>query len=61
MKLALTSLTSGGRSVGIVRWRTKAPKFYFFIYADEVAISVCGISELQLRLKNTYHRFDIRD
>jgi hypothetical protein len=27
--LALTSPTSGGRSVGIVRWRTKAPEFVF--------------------------------
>jgi hypothetical protein len=28
LKLALTSPTSGGRSVGIVRWRTKAPEFF---------------------------------
>jgi hypothetical protein len=27
LKLALTSPTCGGRSVGIVRWRTKAPEF----------------------------------
>jgi hypothetical protein len=27
--LALTSPTSGGRSVGIVRLRTKAPEFFF--------------------------------
>jgi hypothetical protein len=27
LKLALTSPTSGGRTVGIVRWRTKAPEF----------------------------------
>jgi hypothetical protein len=27
LKLALTSPTSGGRSVGIVRWRTIAPEF----------------------------------
>jgi hypothetical protein len=26
LKLALTSPTSGGRSVGIVRWRTKTPE-----------------------------------
>jgi hypothetical protein len=26
-KLAITSPTSGGRSVGIVRWRTTAPEF----------------------------------
>jgi hypothetical protein len=30
LKLALTSPTSGGRSVGIVRWRTKAPEFVLF-------------------------------
>jgi hypothetical protein len=29
LKLALTSPTSGGRSVGIVRWRTKAPERIF--------------------------------
>jgi hypothetical protein len=28
-KLALTSPTNGGRSVGIVRSRTKAPEFVF--------------------------------
>jgi hypothetical protein len=28
--LALTSPTSGGRSVGIVRWLTKAMEFSFF-------------------------------
>jgi hypothetical protein len=27
--LALTSPTSGGRSVGIVRWQTKSPQFSF--------------------------------
>jgi hypothetical protein len=30
LNLALTSPTSGGRSVGIVRWRTKAPKLVNF-------------------------------
>jgi hypothetical protein len=29
LKLALTSTTSGGRSVGIVRWRTKASEVFF--------------------------------
>jgi hypothetical protein len=28
LKLALTSATSGGRSVGIVRWRTETPEFF---------------------------------
>jgi hypothetical protein len=32
-KLALTSPTSGGRSVGIVRLRTKATEFSFFRYS----------------------------
>jgi hypothetical protein len=27
--LALISLTSGGRSVGIVRWRTQATEFFY--------------------------------
>jgi hypothetical protein len=31
LKLTLTSPTSGGRSVGIVRWRTEAPKFFFVL------------------------------
>jgi hypothetical protein len=34
-KLALTSLTSGGRSVGIVRSRTQATEFSFF-YTSKV-------------------------
>jgi hypothetical protein len=29
LKLAITSPTSGGRSVGIVRWRTKAPELVY--------------------------------
>jgi hypothetical protein len=29
LNLALTSPTSGGRSVGKVRWRTKSPEFFF--------------------------------
>jgi hypothetical protein len=28
LKLSLISLTSGGSSVGIVRWRTSAPEFF---------------------------------
>jgi hypothetical protein len=31
-KLALTSLTSGGRSVGIVRLRTEATEYFLFIF-----------------------------
>jgi hypothetical protein len=33
LKLALTSPTSGGRSVGIVRWQTKAPQFDTHLWA----------------------------
>jgi hypothetical protein len=33
-KLAITSPTSGGRSVGIVRWRTKATEFFIIITGD---------------------------
>jgi hypothetical protein len=40
-KLALTSLTSGGRSVGIVRLRTEATEFLFF-YLLFVASSFLG-------------------
>jgi hypothetical protein len=32
LTLALTSPTSGGRSVGIVRWRLKAPEFVCFLF-----------------------------
>ena len=47
-KLALTSPTGGGRSVGIVRVRTKATEFiyiyifiYLFIYLLCVCVCVC--------------------
>jgi hypothetical protein len=35
-KLALTSLTSGGRLVGIVRSRTKATEFNFSFFLDNI-------------------------
>jgi hypothetical protein len=37
LKLALTSPTNGGRSVGIVRWRTETPEFVFvcFVYDNK--------------------------
>jgi hypothetical protein len=41
-KLALTSPTSGGRSVGMVRSLTQATEFSFFIYP--VPESVCSYS-----------------
>ena len=39
-KLALTSLTGGGRSVGIVRVRTKATEFSFYLapFGDDVCL-----------------------
>jgi hypothetical protein len=36
-KLALTSPTSGGRSVGIVRLRTKATEFFLLSNANTMA------------------------
>jgi hypothetical protein len=43
-KLALTSVTSGGRSVGIVRLRTEATEFFsvlLFSTADTAVIASC--------------------
>jgi hypothetical protein len=39
--LALTSPTNGGRSVGIVRWRTKAPEFLFLEVESNFQLHVC--------------------
>jgi hypothetical protein len=41
--LALTSPTSGGRSVGIDRWRTKVPEF-------------CLIGQLLALIAASYHK-----
>jgi hypothetical protein len=38
-KLALTSPTTGGRSVGIVRSQTKATEFLFVCRIDEVEVN----------------------
>ena len=38
-KLALTSPTGGGRSVGIVRVRTKATEFSFYVHLVGIKIS----------------------
>jgi hypothetical protein len=48
-KFALTSLTSGGRSVGIVRWRTKVTESVIFVcrtYTTGLSIHImlCGKS-----------------
>jgi hypothetical protein len=39
LKLALTSPTSGGRSVGIVRWRTKVPEFFSSVSSGKCRVS----------------------
>ena len=45
-KLALTSPTGGGRSVGIVRWRTKATEFFY----KKCVIGIpCRVSAVALR------------
>jgi hypothetical protein len=41
-KLSLTSLTSGGRSVGIVRSRTKATELLFIIIIWDLAMLFFG-------------------
>jgi len=41
-KLALTSPTGGGRSVGIVRSRTKATEFFFFYFLPVAQRSSAG-------------------
>jgi hypothetical protein len=46
LKLALTSPTSGGRSVGIVRWRTEAPEFVCFMDVCEHVDSDQGLTSL---------------
>jgi hypothetical protein len=47
-KLALTSPTIGGRSVGIVRSRTKANKYVFFGHHDLTADSAsCHVKRTQ--------------
>jgi hypothetical protein len=40
LKLALMSPTRGGRSLGIVRWRTKAPEVMHF---NIVVYIICGV------------------
>ena len=45
-KLALTSLTGGGRSVGIVRVRTKATEFSWFYYKNFVTMQ----SQLNIKI-----------
>jgi hypothetical protein len=57
-KLALTSPTGGGRSVGIVRSRTKATEFSLFIENREIWASnygmICGIAWWQIVWKGKF-------
>ena len=39
-KLALTSPTGGGRSVGIVRSRTKATEFLVFVFYNMLVVNI---------------------
>jgi hypothetical protein len=51
-KLALTSPTSGGRSVGIVRLRTKATEFSLGNeYTNNIRITVVGGDFYAVRVK----------
>jgi hypothetical protein len=47
-KLALTSPTGGGRSVGIVRSRTKATEFVCFVCLFVVILYMCVMEMLCL-------------
>jgi hypothetical protein len=54
-KLALTSLTSGGRSVGIVRLRTEATEIFFYFSSRDLHVfqnlpsGLCLRSEINQR------------
>ena len=48
-KLALTSPTGGGRSVGIVRLRTKATEFVFFIFVRILTLTEMYYSVIEAR------------
>ena len=50
-KLALTSPTGGGRSVGIVRVRTKATEFSFNCISSKVAAE---LTHMAVVIKNTF-------
>jgi hypothetical protein len=52
--LALTSQTSGGRSVGIVHLRTKATEFVFVLF---VSVQVIRINEFQHYAGGCKHGF----
>jgi hypothetical protein len=45
-QLTITSLTSGGRSVGVVRSRTQTTEF-LFLFIDPLSVSIFSISYSQ--------------
>jgi hypothetical protein len=49
-KLALTSLTSGGRSVGIVRLRTEAKEFFFMSMVRSTG-NYCFRTGIKMKIK----------
>jgi hypothetical protein len=51
-RLALTSLANGGRSVSIVRWRTKATESICFVSIPIILSCVRAVSELCLSKSN---------
>jgi hypothetical protein len=54
-KLALTSLTSGGRSVGIVRLRTEAMEFFYIsiTFGQLLSLVVCLVSSFVTFFRGT--------
>jgi hypothetical protein len=62
-KLAITSPTSGGRSVGIVRSRTQTMEFFLYVQVNgftmqgHVDLSACFIFETQLRFQWYFNHY----
>jgi hypothetical protein len=47
-KLAITSPTSGGRSVGIVRWRTQTMEFSLVLWVDNQISQMCNFIKFNI-------------
>jgi hypothetical protein len=58
-KLALTSPTGGGRSVGIARSRTKATEFSLVISTQETGVRkiLAALREVQTEFLILFHEF----
>jgi hypothetical protein len=56
-KLAITSLTSGGRSVGIVRSRTQTMEFSFSLVLREASVVVVVVQSSSLHCKYIHYMF----